>query len=59
MALLLKSKGYKDVSPLLGGFDAWHDLGYPTEPFQAVEPPLAEVPPAAESVLEKQDNSWA
>jgi len=33
MALLLKSKGFKDVWPLLGGLDAWVELGYPTEAF--------------------------
>jgi len=31
MALLLKSKGFKEVWPLLGGLDAWVGLGYPTE----------------------------
>ena len=31
MARLLTSKGYKDVRPLLGGIDAWVELGYPIE----------------------------
>jgi hypothetical protein len=35
MALLLKSKGFKEVWPLLGGLDAWVGLGYPTEAFHA------------------------
>jgi len=35
MALLLKSKGFKEVWPLLGGLDAWVELGYPTEAFRA------------------------
>ena len=36
MARLLIEKGYRDVWPLLGGFDGWVELGYPTEP---VAPP--------------------
>jgi 3-mercaptopyruvate sulfurtransferase SseA len=31
MARLLASKGYSDVRPLLGGFDAWVKHGYPVE----------------------------
>jgi rhodanese-related sulfurtransferase len=31
MARLLHEKGTKDVWPLLGGFDAWVELGYPVE----------------------------
>lgn len=31
MARLLHNKGYKDVRPLLGGFDAWVEHGYPLE----------------------------
>jgi 3-mercaptopyruvate sulfurtransferase SseA len=31
MARLLTEKGYRDVWPLLGGFDAWEALGYPVE----------------------------
>jgi 3-mercaptopyruvate sulfurtransferase SseA len=31
MARLLASKGYRDVRPLLGGFDAWLEHGYPVE----------------------------
>jgi len=37
MALFLKSKGFKEVWPLLGGFDAWVELGYPTEAFRTKE----------------------
>jgi len=33
MALLLKSKGYTEVWPLQGGFEAWIELGYPTVSF--------------------------
>jgi hypothetical protein len=35
MARLLIEKGYRDVWPLLGGFDGWLELGYPTEPVAA------------------------
>ena len=31
MARLLHEKGYPEVWPLLGGFDAWVGLGYPVE----------------------------
>jgi 3-mercaptopyruvate sulfurtransferase SseA len=59
MALLLKSKGYKTVWPLLGGFDAWLELGYPTEPFRAGEGLRNRVSAAGPSVSKEQDNSWA
>jgi 3-mercaptopyruvate sulfurtransferase SseA len=39
MARLLIEKGYQEVRPLLGGFDGWMQLGYPTEPV-AVSPPV-------------------
>ncbi len=32
MARELSDRGYEDVHPLLGGFDAWLDAGYPVEP---------------------------
>jgi membrane protein DedA with SNARE-associated domain len=32
MALQLRRKGFNRVRPLLGGFDAWRDRNYPTEP---------------------------
>ncbi len=35
MARLLHEKGYKDVWPLLGGFEAWVALGYPVERYAA------------------------
>jgi 3-mercaptopyruvate sulfurtransferase SseA len=41
MARLLVSKGYSDVRPLLGGFDAWVAQGYPVEPHVAGVPALA------------------
>ena len=31
MARLLHEKGYKDVWPLLGGLEAWIELGYPVD----------------------------
>ncbi len=31
MALLLRQKGITRVRPLLGGFHAWFDKGYPME----------------------------
>ena len=59
MALLLKSKGYKVVWPLVGGFDAWLELGYPTETFRTGEGLPARVPAEGPSVSKEQDNSWA
>ncbi len=35
MARRLANKGYHDVRPLLGGFDAWLEHGYPVEVHQA------------------------
>jgi len=32
VALILQQKGMKRVRPLLGGFNAWRDHGYPIEP---------------------------
>jgi rhodanese-related sulfurtransferase len=32
MALKLLEKGWKNVHPLYGGFDAWRQAGYPVEP---------------------------
>ncbi len=31
MARLLIDRGYKDVRPLLGGFDAWVEKGFPVD----------------------------
>jgi len=31
VALTLQQHGWKNVRPLLGGFDAWRQAGYPTE----------------------------
>jgi len=31
VALILQQKGIKLVRPLLGGFKAWRDRGYPVE----------------------------
>ncbi len=39
MARLLIEKGYREVWPLLGGFDAWEALDYPLEPILAPPPP--------------------
>jgi len=43
MARLLYDKGYKEVWPLLGGFDGWAALGYPVEPYAAIPPRLSTV----------------
>jgi len=59
MALLLKSEGYKMVWPLLGGYDAWLELGYPTETFLGDEGLPGRVTAAGPSVSKEQDNSWA
>ena len=59
MALLLKSEGYKMVWPLLGGFDAWLELGYPTETFRVGEGQPGEVISSGPSLSKEQDNSWA
>ncbi len=59
MALLLKGKGYKVIWPLLGGFDAWLELGYPTEGFRASEGVADNAPDAGRSAPKEQDNSWA
>jgi 3-mercaptopyruvate sulfurtransferase SseA len=48
MARLLTSKGYSDVRPLLGGFDAWVEHGYPVEQ-HAGEAAVAPAVPAAQS----------
>jgi rhodanese-related sulfurtransferase len=31
VALQLKQAGFNNVRPLAGGFEAWHELGFPTE----------------------------
>ncbi|MBZ5543088.1 MAG: hypothetical protein LAO07_05335 [Acidobacteriia bacterium] len=49
MARLLLDRGYKDVRPLLGGFDAWVELGYPVEPHQALAAQAATVSGAGTS----------
>ena len=59
MALLLKSKGFKEVWPLLGGLDAWVELGYPTEAFRVNGGTANETPPANTPAPKEQDNSWA
>jgi 3-mercaptopyruvate sulfurtransferase SseA len=43
MARLLISKGYSDVRPLLGGFDAWVEQGYPVEPHAGSPASLTQV----------------
>ena len=45
MARLLHDRGYNDVRPLLGGFDAWVALGYPVERHAGL--PLTQVAIAA------------
>jgi 3-mercaptopyruvate sulfurtransferase SseA len=49
MARLLHEKGYKDVRPLLGGFDAWLELGYPVEREIALAPLPATLPASGSS----------
>ncbi len=51
MARLLVEKGYRQVWPLLGGFDAWEALDYPVEPILA-SPPLDPAVTAIESSAE-------
>jgi|GraSoi013_1_40cm_1032412.scaffolds.fasta_scaffold28629_3 3-mercaptopyruvate sulfurtransferase SseA len=48
MARLLHTKGYSEVWPLLGGFDAWLALGYPVEQY-AARPRLASIAAASAS----------
>jgi 3-mercaptopyruvate sulfurtransferase SseA len=31
VALLLRNKGVKRIRPLLGGLEAWRELGYPLQ----------------------------
>ena len=59
MALLLKTKGFKEVWPLLGGLDAWVELGYPTETFRANDGLANESSGADRPAPKEQDNSWA
>ena len=50
MARLLNEKGYNDVWPLLGGFDAWQALGYPVEPHEPPAAPLTTISTVSSSV---------
>ena len=59
MALFLKSNGFKEVWPLLGGLDAWVELGYPTEAFRAGDGLVDKALGANTSATKEQDNSWA
>ena len=59
MALLLKSKGFKEVWPLLGGLDAWVELGYPTEAFPTSGGLANDTPAPSTPAPKEQDNSWA
>lgn len=43
MARLLHDKGYEDVRPLLGGFDAWLEARFPVESATPVTMPLPAV----------------
>jgi len=43
LARLLHEQGYSDVRPLLGGFDAWLESGYPVEGIAPVTVPLSAV----------------
>ncbi len=44
MARLLIDKGYKNVRPLLGGFDAWMEKGLPVEPHIVVRESVGATP---------------
>jgi len=59
MALLLKSKGYGAVWPLQGGFDAWLELGYPTQTLGGPQNFPTGFPTSGSSAAKEQDNSWA
>lgn len=59
MALLLKGKGYRVVWPLLGGYEAWLSLGFPTQTFSAAKGLPNSVAAADSPVTKEQDNSWA
>ncbi len=49
MARLLIERGYEQVWPLLGGFDAWTGFGYPVEPVPAAAPQVAAIAPVKSS----------
>jgi 3-mercaptopyruvate sulfurtransferase SseA len=40
---MLQKHGWKNVRPLRGGFDAWHQAGYPTETKRTHRQSLSEV----------------
>lgn len=40
-------KGYHNVWPLMGGFDGWVELGYPTEPVAGSAAPLTSITEAS------------
>lgn len=40
MARLLLDRGFRNVRPLEGGFDAWLAAGFPTEPLDEAESAL-------------------
>jgi 3-mercaptopyruvate sulfurtransferase SseA len=50
MARLLNDKGYKEVWPLEGGFDAWYERGFPVERIAPEAPGLAAISTANSSV---------
>jgi 3-mercaptopyruvate sulfurtransferase SseA len=47
MARLLTDKGYREVWPLEGGFDAWQELGYPVEAVVPEQAGLTSLEPAS------------
>jgi hypothetical protein len=49
MARLLMEKGYQHVWPLMGGFDGWVELGYPTEPVSTPSAGLTAITAASSS----------
>jgi 3-mercaptopyruvate sulfurtransferase SseA len=51
VALQLRRHGIKNVRPLLGGYHAWKDLGYPLEQVSAeTEPTTSDESWAAEDI---------
>ncbi len=56
MARVLLDHGWTDVRPLLGGFEAWQQAGYPTEPKEAPSLTLRE---AAENARKAEGDEGA
>jgi 3-mercaptopyruvate sulfurtransferase SseA len=46
MALLLSSRGYKNLHPLSGGIEGWRQAGFAVEPLRRVVPSGLDVLPS-------------